>query len=113
MKKNLFIVSGILGIIASAIGVFFALNIGLGILLGTVFSLLYFYLLNISYKVDENGNLSRGSGLGYLLRMIVIAVPLLLSCLLPNIFNVFAAFGGIMLFRIIMFITFFKEKGDI
>lgn len=113
MKKDLFIISAILGIIASAIGMIFKLNIGLGILLGTIFSLLYFYLLNVSYKTNEDGTLYRGSIVSYFLRLIVIAIPLLVSCLLPDIFNIFASFGGIMLFRIIMIISFFKQKGEI
>lgn len=113
MNKNLYLISAILGIVASVCCYFINWQISTGIILGIIFSLIYFLILNKSYLINEDGTLSKGSIVLFLLRMIVIAIPLLISCLLPNIFNIFGAFGGVMLFRIVMIIVFFKNRGEI
>ena len=113
MNKILYLISFIVSLLASLICLFIKWQISTGIILGTVFSLIYFFLLNKSYSIDENGNLNKGNPLGFFLRIIIIALPLLISCLLPNYFNIFGAFGGVMLFRIVMMITFFKKRGEI
>ena len=113
MNKQIYIVSSIVGVIASLVCLFFDWRITTGILIGLVSSLVYFYLLVKSYRVNEDGTLSKGSGLTLIFRILVLAIPLLIACLLPEYFNVFGAFGGVMVFRIIAYIYFFKQKGDI
>lgn len=111
MNKKIYLYSGILSVIASVICAFFNWRISTGIIIGTICSFGYFYLLNENFKIGEDGNISKGGVLGYFLRIALIALPLLISCLLPNVFNIFGAFGGVMLFRIVMIIIFFNEKG--
>ena len=112
MKKKIYLYSLILGIFTSIICAIFDFRISTGIIIGMLSSFLYFYILNLNFKINVDGNISKGGVLGYFIRLIVIALPLLISCLLPNYFNVFGAFAGVMLFRIIMIIMFFKEKGE-
>ncbi|MDO4940583.1 MAG: ATP synthase subunit I [Erysipelotrichaceae bacterium] len=113
MDKELYIVSGIIGLVASIICFFFNWRISTGILLGLMFSFLYFYLLTLSFKIDENGNMSKGGIIGWFLRILVLALPLLIACLLPNVFNLYATFGGIMAFRLVLMVYFFKRKEGI
>lgn len=111
MNKKIYIYSGILAIIASVICGFFDWRISTGIIIGVICSFMYFYVLNENFKIGEDGNISKGGVLGYFVRIGLIALPLLISCLFPKVFNIFGAFGGVMLFRIVMIITFFKENG--
>lgn len=111
MNKEIYLYSCIIGVLASIICAFFNWRISTGILIGMLSSYLYFYLLNLQFKVVD-GKVSKGGIIGYFLRIIVLALPLLLACLLPNYFNIFGAFGGIMAFRIIMMIIYFKQKGE-
>lgn len=113
MNKQIYIVSSIVGFIASLICLFFDWKISTGILIGLISSLVYFYLLIKSYKINEDGSLHKGSGLALIFRILVLALPLLIACLLPDYFNVFGAFGGVMVFRLITYVYFFKQKGDI
>ena len=111
MNKEIYLYSSIIGVLASIVCAFFNWRISTGILIGMLSSYLYFYLLNLQFKVVD-GKISKGGIIGYFLRIIVLALPLLLACLLPNYFNIFGAFGGIMAFRIIMMIIYFKQKGE-
>lgn len=111
MNKEIYLYSSIIGVFASIVCAFFNWRISTGILIGMLSSYLYFYLLNLQFKVVD-GKISKGGIIGYFLRIIVLALPLLLACLLPNYFNIFGAFGGIMAFRIIMMIIYFKQKGE-
>ena len=112
MNKDLFIISGIVSIVASVITFFFKWQIATGIILGTIFSFVYFYLLNTGFKINDDGSISKGGALLFMLRMIVLALPLFVSCMLPEVFNIFGAFAGVMLFRIVMMVVYFKKKGE-
>ncbi|MBQ0036844.1 MAG: ATP synthase subunit I [Firmicutes bacterium] len=111
MNKNIYLYSGILGLLASVICGFFNWCISSGIIIGLLSSYLYFYLLNMQFQFKD-GEIKKGGILGFGIRIIVLALPLLIACLLPNYFNIFGAFGGVMVFRIIMMIMFFKQKGE-
>lgn len=112
MKKEIYLYSGIISVVASLICLFFDWRISSGIMIGVLSSFLYFYILNINFKINEDGNISKGGVFGYFARILVLAVPLLIACLLPDIFNIFGAFAGVMVFRIIMMFMFFIRKGD-
>lgn len=111
MNKKIYLYSGIIGLFVSIICAFFDWKISMGILIGLLASFLYFFLLNDQFKI-EDGQISKGGVLGFGLRIIVLALPLLVACLLPQYFNIFGAFAGVMVFRIIMMIMFFKQKGE-
>lgn len=112
MNRKIYLYSGILSIIASVICAYFNWRISTGIIIGVICSFLYFYVLNENFKIDENGKISKGGIFGYFIRIALLALPLLVACLFANIFNIFGAFGGVMLFRIVMIIMFFIEKGE-
>lgn len=113
MNKHIYLISLLVSIIASLICLFFDWKISLGIILGVISSFIYFYALNKSYKLNDDGTINRGGFILFIVRILIIAFPLLIACLLPNVFNIFGAFGGVMLFRIVMIVYFFKEKGEI
>lgn len=113
MNKQIYLFSGILAIIASMVCAYFNWRISTGIIIGIICSYGYFYLLNKSLNVKEDGSISKGGVIGFLVRILLIALPLAISVLLPEYFNIFGAFAGVMIFRIIMIIYFFKQKGEI
>ena len=43
----------------------------------------------MNFKIKEDGTISKGSALGFIIRILVIALPLLIACLFPNVFNIF------------------------
>ena len=111
MNKKVYIYSGILAALASLICLYFDYRISTGIVIGLLSSYLYFYILNMQFKI-EDGKMNKGGVLGYFIRIAVIALPLLLACLMPQYFNIFGAFGGVMLFRVVMMVMFILQKGD-
>lgn len=112
MNKKIYLYSGVLGIVASLIAYFFNWRVSTGIIIGVLSSYLYFYILNMNFKIKEDGTISKGNVLGFIIRILVIALPLLIACVFPNIFNIFGAFAGVMLFRIVMIVLFLIEKGE-
>lgn len=112
MNKDLFIVSGIVSLVASIICFFIKWQIATGLILGTLFSFVYFFLLNVGFKINDDGSISKGGALLFILRMIMLALPLFIACMIPNVFNIFGAFAGVMIFRIVMMIVYFKKKGE-
>lgn len=112
MNKKVYLYSLILCIVASLICAYFNWRISTGIVIGMLSSFLYFYILNMNFKIKDDGTISKGSILGFLVRILALALPLFIAFLLPNIFNFFGAFAGVMLFRIVMITLFFKEKGE-
>lgn len=112
MKKEIYLYSGIITIVASLICIYFDWRISSGIIIGALSSFLYFYILNMNFKINEDGNISKGGILGYFIRILVLAIPLLIACLMPNVFNIFGAFAGVMLFRIVMIVMFLIKKGE-
>ena len=113
MNKQIYIVSVVVSVIASVICLFFDWRISSGIIIGEIASLIYFLLLNNSFKLKEDGSMSKGGIVSFLLRIVVIALPLTIAFFLPKFFNIFGAFAGVMLFRIVMIIYFFKQKGEL
>lgn len=109
MNKKLYLFTGVLALIASVVCLIFDWRISTGIIIGLLSSYLYFYILNVEFKI-EDGQISKGGILGFFLRILVIALPLFIACVLPNVFNIFGAFAGVMIFRIIMMIVFYKER---
>ena len=110
MNKQIYIFSSIVSVIASLVCIFFDWRISTGIILGTISSFLYFYLLNKFVKVSMEGNVSKGSVVFSILRIFILALPLAVAYFLPTVFNFFGAFAGVMIFRLIMIIIFFKNK---
>lgn len=111
MNKQIYMFSSIFGLLISVICLFFNWKISTGIIIGILSSFIYFYLLNGSFKINEDGSIDKGGIVKYFIRIIVIALPLFLSYILPEYFNIFGAFAGVMIFRIVMIIFFFKKKG--
>ncbi|MBR2599449.1 MAG: hypothetical protein IKD84_00870, partial [Erysipelotrichaceae bacterium] len=77
-------------------------RVSAGIALGLVCFSLYFLILNASYRgLTESGNVN---GLLMILATIVrldlMAIPLLAGFLFPQYFNVWGCFGGFMVFKI-------------
>lgn len=110
-NKQIYFYSGIIATIACVICGYFNWKISLGIAIGVLSSFVYFFVLNLTFKI-EDGKMSKGGIFGFFFRIIIIAFPLLVSCLFPQYFNIFGAFGGVMLFRIVMMVMFFKQRED-
>ena len=99
-------------LVLSIIFIFIDTRVTAGILLGSIFSYIYLYLLHKSYDNLLNKDISKKSMFfKVMLRMMVLVVPLLISCLLPQIFNIFGAFAGLILFKFVMYAdSFIKRK---
>ena len=112
MKKEIYLYGSIICVIASTVATFFDWRISTGIIIGALASMLYLIVLNKTFRI-ENGQMSKGGAIGFILRILIIALPLLIAALIPNYFNIFGAFGGVMVFRIVMMIVFYKTKEEI
>lgn len=113
MNKNVYVVSAAVSIFISIICLFFNWKISTGIILGLISSFLYFILLNKNLTFDENGSIKKGSFIFFIVRIMILAFPLLIACLVPQYINIFGTFGGVMIFRIVMIIMFIKKKGEL
>lgn len=87
---------------------------GAGWLLGWIFAgLLRQYRVKLLERLIDFKDFSRGKYTGYLLLVMVwIAVPLLISFLMPEIFNPFTVFAAFFVDRFLMFVLnlFSKEE---
>lgn len=106
--------SFILATILSLLSCLVDFRIGVGIMLGSVFSILNFIMVVFAFsKVMDYRSTSKLSVFtSFLFRMIVLAIPLALGIFLPNLVNIYGAVAGILLNKIVMYIdSIFFRKG--
>ena len=83
----------------------------LGIVLGGIFSLIHFFVLSKNVSSILNNEITSTAKVGSLLiRMLILAFPLMISYKYGEIFNIYGVFFGLMLHKIsIIASTIFVE----
>lgn len=101
-----------IGLLTALVLVFFERSWALGVLLGCLCYALYFFLL--SYSINDLTSARPTGGLlvslGPVLRLFVLAIPLLVSFLVPEMINTFGVMIGLLLFKITAIIMSLIEK---
>ncbi|MBQ1508378.1 MAG: ATP synthase subunit I [Erysipelotrichaceae bacterium] len=96
-------------IVVGAIALLFDFRITLGILLGLVFSVLHQRFLE--YRTDRilsAASVGVLAYLGSLLSLLLLALPLLISFLLPGVFHWGGVFVGLMYRKFVLYFESFK-----
>ena len=102
MEGKILRTTEICGLLLAAVFCFIDWRVSAGIALGLVCFSLYFLILNASYRgLTESGNVN---GLlmilATIIRLDLMAMPLLAGFLFPQYVNVWGCFGGFMVFKI-------------
>ncbi|MGN1399183.1 MAG: ATP synthase subunit I [Erysipelotrichaceae bacterium] len=102
----------ILMTIISLLSVFIDYRFALGVVLGTVFSLIHYFVLNKNVNSILNNEKTFTSKLGsYFIRLFILAIPLYLSIRFDSLFNIYGAFIGLLLLKISLVVsTIFVEN---
>lgn len=105
-------ISSVIVVLLAIVFAFFDRTISLGLLLGQLFYFLY--LLLLTKMVDAvlaaaNGARSKVS-LGFILRVALLALPMVIAGLYPKIFNLFAVFGAMFLNRVMLLILYARGE---
>ena len=109
MIKNELLRNSAVALAVSVVFLFYDRTVSAGILLGFICSQLYVQLL----IKDIDGLIAgaRASRIAQPLRMILLALPMLAGCLYPKRINVFGAFAGLMIPKVMLYIRSFIERG--
>lgn len=108
MKKNELLRNSAVALAVSVVFLFYNRTVSAGILLGFLCSQLYVYLL--VRDIDGLIVSSRSSRFSQPLRMALLALPMLAGCLYPDRINVFGAFAGLMIPKVLLYIRSFIER---
>ncbi|MBR2802132.1 MAG: hypothetical protein IKE21_06030 [Erysipelotrichaceae bacterium] len=116
--KRSYGISCLIGLAAAFIFFFAELRtVSAGIILGLAFYGVYLLLLTFSVSRMLEDRSSEGSAyvLLYVLRILLLGLPLLCGALFPDIFNIFGAFGAILLNKIVTVILYgvIGKKGNL
>jgi len=110
MDKKVYKITSLLALLVTIISFLFNYKFALGVLLGFGFSMLYLYVLELSYRnLDSDYEVNFFHYLLVFIRFILLALPMLIACLLPNVFNVIGSFIGLILFKLSLLII--AKKG--
>ena len=106
------IVSSVIVVLLAIVFLFFNRTVSLGLLLGQFFYILY--LLLLTKMVDAvlaaaNGAKSKVS-LGFIVRIALLALPMVIAVLYPEVFNLFAVFGSMFLNRVMLLILYARGE---
>lgn len=111
------ILSAVLGIILCITGFIFKFSVIkalLGVCLGTFGAAASFFILalNVQYSVEQSERVAQISmGTGYIVRLVVVAVVVILAIKLPSVFNVWATIIPFIFPHFSIFILNFAKKG--
>jgi len=109
MEKKVLKLSITITLIMSILALFVNYKFTLGLLCGQIFFI--FYLLILSYVMNRRLQ-GRNDDIWTILlkigRISLLGIPMLLAFLFPNIFDIFGAFIGVMMFKICTIIEALK-----
>ena len=108
MNKKEFLLDLLIAVILGVIFLFIDSKISLGIIVGYLFSILNFKLIELRYNGLETYNIL--AVLGSIFSIAVLAIPLVISFLIPNIMSYIGVFIGLMILRTRLIIEAFVKK---
>lgn len=112
MDKRVIIYAGITIALLSFVSYFINWTISTGLIVGYLFSLLYLAVLTLAVKMmsfEKPNNLFIVTS--SLIRMVILAFPLLLGGLYPECLNIYGVFVGLLMFKIWLYLTMLIHKG--
>ncbi len=114
MPKKVIIYAGITIAVLSLAFYFVNWTISTGLIVGYLFSLIYIGVLTLSVKLITSEN---PGGLliviGSLIRMVILALPLLYAGLMPQYLSIYGVFAGLLMFKLWMYLTMLFNKGGL
>lgn len=108
MNKKKFIEDLLIAIVISLIFLFIDYKISIGVLVGYGFSYLNYKLIEYRYNHLESYNAS--FFLGTLVCILVLAIPLIISFLIPSVLNWIGVMIGLLIIRTRLIIEAFVKK---
>lgn len=99
--------------IGMVIGLFFDYRISLGLLLGTIVSILHLAKLEQNITAGLSNNRKVGGWIFmFVIDLVILAIPFVLAILLPQVFNLFGVAIGLLLNKVVIYgmNLFGKEK---
>lgn len=108
MRQKRFVSEALIVVLLALLFLFLDYKISLGIILGFIFSMLNYRLIEYRYKNMDTYNI--WSILGSLICILILGVPLLISFLLPNIFNYIGVMIGLLIIKTKLIIEAFVKK---
>lgn len=108
MSKKPFKIEFLIALLLSIVFILIDKRISLGILLGFLFSFLNYRLIEYRYKNIDTYNVL--AILGSLICIALLGIPLLISFLLPNIFNYIGVVIGLLIIKVKLIIEAFIKK---
>ena len=105
-------VSIVIAVVGAIVSLVFDYRISIGIVVGMVASICNYMILSAQMTMI----LMRGKfnvisyALVYLIRFSLLFIPLLLAVLRPERCNVWAVFGSLFIFKVVMYIESFRKK---
>ena len=108
MGKKPLKVEFLIALLLSILFIFMDKKISLGILLGFLFSFLNYRLIEYRYTNLDTYNVL--AVLGSLICITLLGIPLLISFLLPNVFNYVGVMIGLLIIKVKLIIEAFIQK---
>lgn len=111
-EKKYFLWTLLIAGIMSIVSLLVDYRISLGIVIGTLASLVNYGLLTLQMTMivlNQQMNVIRFA-IGYLIRFACLFIPLLFAVYRPEICNVWAVFVALMLFKVVMYVEGIRKK---
>ena len=106
------VISVVIAVVCAIISLLFDYRISVGIVVGMVASICNYMILSAQMSMillnQRFGVVS--FAIVYLVRFSILFIPLLLAVLRPDRCNVWAVFGSLFIFKIVMYFESFRKK---
>ena len=108
MRQKKFISEAIISLVLTLLFLFLDYKISLGIVLGFIFSILNYRLIEYRYQNLDSYNI--WVVIGSLICILLLGIPLLISFLLSNIFSYIGVMIGLLIIKVKLIIEAFVKK---
>ncbi len=107
-----FIISIVIAVVCAIISLLFDYRISIGIVVGMVASICNYLILSAQMSLILLSQRFRvwSFTIIYLIRFSILFIPLLLAVLKPDRCNVWAVFGAMFIFKVVMYFESFRKK---
>ncbi len=112
MDRKILNMSTIGGLLTAILLVVADYRITAGIILGLAFFRLYYLLLTMNFDdlLEYSSDVKMRNLGSKTIRMLVLALPLIVSLVIPEVFNVWGVFAGLLAFKITLYLYSIVNK---
>ena len=105
-------ISAIIAVVSAIVLLLFDYRMSIGVIVGMVASICNYMILSMQMSmILLNQRFRAGSfAIVYLIRFSILFIPLLLAVLRPDRCNVWAVFGSLFIFKVVMYLESFRKK---